>query len=404
MSGLESLALRRRLVEEMRRRGALHSRRVEQAFLAVPREWFLPGLPLEEVYADRSVVIKKSGDEALSSSSQPSMMAIMFEQLAVREGDRVLEIGTGSGYNAALLAKLTGAQGSVTSLDIDAELVEAARARFAEHGGAVTLLAADAERLGELGERFDRIMVTVSAAEVSPQWFASLREGGRLVVPLELGALQLCVAFERKGAILVSGSCAGTAFIPLRGAAQHEAFSLRSSEANFALRTAGAGGPSADEAWQLLCTGPSSDRPAAVGLAELDDVGRWLDVRDSGFCVLTAHGSALEPGVVPSVLGWGEGPVESAMTFGYAAGDALAVFALGPGGDVRIRGFGPPELAGRLEAGLDAWNAAGRPSLGRMQLTVSFEAAPVPRQARHDVAGGDVILERPRSAILVRWL
>ncbi len=366
--------------------------------MTVPRESFLPGLPLEEVYADRSIVIKSCGDEVLSTSSQPSMMAIMFEQLAVHEGDRILEIGTGSGYNAALLAALSGAHGSVTSLDIDADLIEAARARLAKHDGAITLLAADAEQLGSLGERFDRIMVTVAAAEVSPQWFAALREDGRLVVPLELGVLQLCAGFERKGVSLLSASCAGTAFIPLRGAARHAACNARLSEAPFIVRTACGEGMGAAEAWKLLCAGPSSDLAAAIALEELDDAAHWLDVRRPDFCVLTAYGSALGPRIVPNVSVCAEGtPDESVMTFGYAARDGLAVFALGPAGDVRIRAYGTPEPAGRLQADLAAWNAAGRPALGRMQLEVAFEKPAAVRP-------GDLVLERPRSTLLVRWL
>ncbi len=396
MPELEGSARRRRLVDAMRRRGVLRSRRVEAAFMAVPRELFLPGLPLAEVYADRSVVIKTFGDEVLSTSSQPSMMAIMFEQLAVREGDRVLEIGTGSGYNAALLATLTGRYGSVTSLDIDPELVEAARARLAGRDGALTLLAADAERLDELVESFDRIMVTVSASEVSPQWFASLREGGRLVVPLELGALQLCVGFERRGETLLSSSCAGTAFIPLRGAAQHATCSSRLSDAPFFVRTASAGGLSAGEAWRFLRAGPTSDRVASVSLAELDDAAHWVDVRRPEFSVLTAFGSAFESGIVPSVIGWGDEPAECAMTCGYAAPRGLGLFVLGPLGEVRIRGYGASDPAARLCADLDGWNAAGRPPLGRMQVTVAFERAPG--------LAGDLVLERPRSTIRLRWL
>ncbi len=381
----------------MRRRGVLHSKRVEHAFLQVPREWFLPGLPLAEVYADRSVAIKRSGDEVLSSSSQPSMMAIMFEQLAVREGDGVLEIGTGSGYNAALLAVLTGPGGAVTSLDIDAELVEAARVRLAEHGIAARLLAADAERLRELGESFDRIMVTVAAAEVSPQWFAALREGGRLVVPLELGALQLCAGFERRGSMLVSNSCAGAAFISLRGAAQHEVCVSHSREPSFAVRTVGGGVFGADDVWGLLRAGPRSDQPAAVSLAELDDAARWLDLRRPEFCALTAFGAAFEAGLVPSVVGRSDSPADCALTFGYAASDGLALFALGPTGDVRVLGFGAPEPARRLHEDLAAWNEAGRPGLWRMQLCVFFGPPPA-------AGPDDLVLKRPRSTIFVRWL
>lgn len=80
--------------------------------------------------------------ERPSSSSMPSVMARMLEALAVRDGDRVLEIGTGSGYNAALLCERLGSE-NVTTIDCNAELVGAARQRLAEHGYEPTVVAGD---------------------------------------------------------------------------------------------------------------------------------------------------------------------------------------------------------------------------------------------------------------------
>jgi protein-L-isoaspartate(D-aspartate) O-methyltransferase len=79
------------------------------AFARVPRHLFLPGVSLDAVYADDAVVTRDEGGVPTSSSSQPSLMARMLEQLDVRAGDRVLEVGTGTGYNAALLAALGAA-------------------------------------------------------------------------------------------------------------------------------------------------------------------------------------------------------------------------------------------------------------------------------------------------------
>src|SRR6202022_2513641 len=111
--------LRARLVAELRARGALHDPRVAEAFARVPRHVFVPDVSPEEVYADRSIAIKLEDGIPISSSSQPAIMAEMLEMLAVREGDRVLEIGAGSGYNAAPIAELAGPSGYVQTLDID---------------------------------------------------------------------------------------------------------------------------------------------------------------------------------------------------------------------------------------------------------------------------------------------
>ncbi len=167
----EAAALRQALVERMRAGGALRSERIAEAFAAEARERYVAG-PLEEVYDDRAIVIKRDGEFAISSSSQPSMMALMLEQLALEPGQRVLEIGTGSGYNAALLARLTGPQGSVLTLDLEADLVRSASAALAGVPN-VQAVAADADAPGALPGTFDRIIATVAASEVSPEWFAA---------------------------------------------------------------------------------------------------------------------------------------------------------------------------------------------------------------------------------------
>ena len=101
----------------------------------MPREAFLPGSGLVAAYADEPIVIKRDSDDVpISSSSQPSMMAIMLEQLEPAPGHRVLEIGTGTGYNAALLAELVGDRGLVVSVDIDQDLVEGARENLVRAG------------------------------------------------------------------------------------------------------------------------------------------------------------------------------------------------------------------------------------------------------------------------------
>src|SRR5512146_3300442 len=109
--------------------------RVEAAFRAVPRHLFLPDLTPEEAYRDEAIPTKRlQTGQIVSSSSQPSIMAIMLEQLALEPGQRVLEIGAGTGYNAALIAHLVGETGHVVSLDIDQDIVDAAWLHLAATG------------------------------------------------------------------------------------------------------------------------------------------------------------------------------------------------------------------------------------------------------------------------------
>jgi len=107
-------AARARLVTELRHRGSGLSRSVQNAFARVPRHVFVPEVGPAAAYRDEAFVIKCGPDGMpVSSSSQPAMMAIMLDQLGLRPGHRVLEIGTGSGYNAAVMAAVVGPDGEV---------------------------------------------------------------------------------------------------------------------------------------------------------------------------------------------------------------------------------------------------------------------------------------------------
>ena len=146
-------------------------------------------------------------------------MAIMLELLDVAPGQRVLEIGAGTGYNAALLAHLVGQAGSVTSLDIDEEVAREASDHLAEVGAGDVEVHCTDGWLGEgRGAPFDRIIATVECWDISPHWVGQLKEGGVLVLPLALGpGLTMAVAFEKVGQVLTSTSMAYCGFMPLRG-------------------------------------------------------------------------------------------------------------------------------------------------------------------------------------------
>lgn len=188
---------RRALVAELRRYGTLTREDVARAFATVPREAFVaegfhdrssrrvgPGDAryARDVYRNEPLVTKLVDGVPVSSSSQPSLMAAMIEALDPAPGLRVLEIGAGTGYNAALLATL-GAR--VTSVDVQPDVVRRADAALARAGvtGVVT-------RLGDgyLGAPddapYDRVIVTVGVAGVSPHWLAQLAPGGYVLAPV----------------------------------------------------------------------------------------------------------------------------------------------------------------------------------------------------------------------------
>src|SRR3712207_5192779 len=117
--GIRDLAsLQRSLAEHMIRDGHITTAPVAEAFRAVPRHLFLPGVPPEAVYQDEAIVTNRLEGVPVSSSSQPAIMAIMLERLDLRPGQRVLEIGAGTGYNAALIAEIVGPGGRVITVDL----------------------------------------------------------------------------------------------------------------------------------------------------------------------------------------------------------------------------------------------------------------------------------------------
>ncbi|MFE5853190.1 methyltransferase domain-containing protein [Streptomyces sp. NPDC056500] len=154
---------------------------------------------LESVYSNRTLVTALDpatkvavGDAAwtgvaTSSSSQPSLMAGMLEDLSVQDGDKVLEIGTGTGYNAALLCERLGSSKSVFSVDIDPALIDAAGRRLSSIGYEPHLSAADGQNGFPAGEQFDCVIATCSVPGIPPSWVRQTRPGGVIVADVSLG-------------------------------------------------------------------------------------------------------------------------------------------------------------------------------------------------------------------------
>jgi protein-L-isoaspartate(D-aspartate) O-methyltransferase len=218
----EAAQLRLQLVAQLRERGVVRTPQIGEAFATVPRHLFVPDAPLDEAYANQQVFTKHTDTGvAISAASQPSIVAIMLDQLDAQPGHTVLESGAGTGYNAALIGRLVGAAGHVTTIDVDGDLVDAARAHLtAADADNVTVLLADGA-LGDLDRApFDRIIATVGAGDIPPAWLDQLAPGGRLVVPLRVrGGVSRSFAFERDSTCWRAVSSEMCTFMPLRGIA-----------------------------------------------------------------------------------------------------------------------------------------------------------------------------------------
>jgi protein-L-isoaspartate(D-aspartate) O-methyltransferase len=222
--------LRSKLVDELCEWEPFRTAGVEDAMRIVPRHMFLPGVPVKEAYSHGNVVTHRDSEGvAVSSASSAGTVAGMLQQLEVCPGHRVLEIGAGTGYNAALLARLAGPEGEVTTVDIDPDVAEGARRNLTAAGyGRVRVIGSDGADGYPTAAPFDRIIVTAGAWDIPPAWLEQLAQAGRIVVPLRIRGLTRSVALERHGLCWRSVSVENDGFIPLRGAghqagAQHPA-------------------------------------------------------------------------------------------------------------------------------------------------------------------------------------
>ena len=202
------LVQRAAMVQDQLRARALRDERVLAAMLRVPRHEFVAQSLRRHAYEDHPLPI---GDN--QTISQPYIVGLTLEALALRPADIVLEVGTGSGYQTALLAELTR---QVYSIERYADLAREAEARLARLGYSnMSILIAD----GSLGlpehAPFDAIVVSAAALSIPSALFEQLREGGRMIIPVgEPHAQELQLVRKQNGHPYIV-SLGGCAFVPL---------------------------------------------------------------------------------------------------------------------------------------------------------------------------------------------
>ncbi|MFE3096850.1 methyltransferase domain-containing protein [Streptomyces sp. NPDC059248] len=238
---------RRALVSAMVADGGLRDPAWRLAFEEVPRHLFVPyyyvpvpagtGRParwerlwgedpdpvrrdrwLRGAYTDGPLATRVRDGELISSSSQPSLMALMLEALEVRYGDRVLEIGAGTGYNAALLCHRVG-DDRVTTVDLDPEITESARAHLAAAGRRPAVVTGDGARGVPGRAPFDRILATCTLPVIPYDWLAQCAPDAGIVAPVSTGLVVLRVRDDGRGRFAEGRFLRTPAyFVPLRGA------------------------------------------------------------------------------------------------------------------------------------------------------------------------------------------
>lgn len=205
-------AERSQLVDRLVSRGYIKSPRVEDAFRRTPRHLFVPEKLVESAYYDQPLPIGSG-----QTISAPHMVAIMTEALEVVEDDRVLEVGAGSGYQAAVLSGIV-TEGSIYSVECVPELAARAGDNLKAAGvGNVFVHVAD----GTLGfpkqAPFDRIIVTAGAPEIPKALIEQLADGGRLLIPVGGRMMQDLLSVEKHAGKTTQKNLGGCMFVPLIG-------------------------------------------------------------------------------------------------------------------------------------------------------------------------------------------
>jgi len=350
------------LVDTLKKKGDLMDSALEEAFLAVPRHLFLPDVPLDKVYADEAIATKREPDgTVLSSSSQPSMMALMLRQLRLRPGDNVLEIGTGTGYNAAIMQYLVGDTGSVTTVELDKELANEARVHLqhARIGNNVTVVDADGAMGYAPRASYDRIIATAGVWDIPPAWIKQLKPNGILVAPLWIEGGQVSAAFTlQPDGSLYSARNLPCGFITLRGIAAGPNLQRHVSGSALTLSTSEANRIDGAALHSLL----SADAEISHLLTSMSAEDYW-----NGFTTYLAIN-----------------PPEGYLFAFYAVGEKQQAYGLESSGFALITAgsacfvpfngngiahhFGGADAFLAMQDALNAWNEAGRPGSANLRL------------------------------------
>jgi methyltransferase of ATP-grasp peptide maturase system len=362
----EEAHLHRLLLDRMTSTGGLRTEPWKRAAAAVPRHEFLrggffrrahcsdctawqpvrrgePGW-LEGCYTDESLVTQIAGTivpedirgriarEPTSSSTLPSLVLRMLEDLQIEDGHRVLEIGTGTGYSTALLCARLG-EDNVTSVEFDPDVAARARAALGRLGTFPTLVTGDGLLGHGAGAPYDRVIATCGVRTVPPQWVEQTRPGGLILATIGgwLGSSELARLTVRED---------GTASGPLLGGG-----------VSFMLAR-----PHLPPPLGLLPDlGDGKERETAVGTEVL---GNWA----SGFVVQLAV-----PGAQRLTLERDGGTEE--VLLDVETGSWAAVFQ--DDGRWLVRQGGPEPLWDAVEEQFSRWNEAGAPPLEQLTVTVT---------------------------------
>jgi protein-L-isoaspartate(D-aspartate) O-methyltransferase len=204
------------LVADVDRRAGPFDARMLSALLDVPRERFVRSTDIAESTIDTPLLLDEEG---LATISAPHAYLLSFRVLELKPGDRVAELGTGSGYGAALASQIVGPGGAVLSMEIDPALA-ARGARLLRGYANVKVAAGDAAELVADWRGFGRIAVTFAVDELPVSWLDAIPEGGRMVAPVGRDNAQRLLRIDRQNGELSWTDHGAVRYVRNRGRSQ----------------------------------------------------------------------------------------------------------------------------------------------------------------------------------------
>lgn len=203
---------KKKLLDYWKKSNIIREDRILKAFERVPREYFVTKEYINHAYVDEPLPILEG-----QTISQPTTVAIMTQALEPKKGHKILEIGTGSGYQAAILSEIVGSKGKIITVERIYPLFEYSRNKLKDYSN-VEIILGDGSKGYERDAPYDRIIVTAAAPYVPKPLFNQLKEKGILVIPVGSGIFgQDMLKIKKVNGKKKTNSLGSFVFVPLRG-------------------------------------------------------------------------------------------------------------------------------------------------------------------------------------------
>lgn len=411
-------SLQKKLVGLLKEKKVIKKKHVEDAFLTVPRHLFLPQFDIDEVYRDEPIVtVWKSEKEKIpfSSSTQPAAMATMLEQLELGKGHKVLEIGTGTGFNAALMAEIVGKTGQVVSVDIDKEICNTAKKNLTSAGFRnVKVICKDGFSGYKPNAPYDRIMLTVSSWDIAPNWFEQLKIGGILVLPVFTKYDQMTIAFQKKKDHLKSISISGCKFMGFRGKHYRGAkISKLGDDDPIFFYTDCKHTLAGNDLYKML-NKPGTDFETGITVTERElslGICPWIEISQTNQCIIRTSVESARRLTMPTVPKQIK-PGTHLMYPGLIDDETICLLIRSPNKiylppknngkseliQLYVRNFGKNDnLAKRLIKSIQEWDKIGRPSIFDLEVKCYFG------NISTNLKDNEYIISKKKNKFLYSW-